>query len=156
MDKRTHDKLKAEIATVDSLRARISVLEDFQEELNNQIADLMDERDELERKNQQIEATTHMIRDSYSNMMDSLSEQNGFLTGQVQKYQGLIQKKEEQAVKLTKILSRYKERNAELLQELMSLKATRRKEFLKRGDRKLFMFLAVSGWVVALIMVLSK
>lgn len=142
MSQEVHEKLKAEIARLDSV-----ILEN---------ENLKEKNDELTKQLQQHHYTSLMIRDSYVGKIDSLERQIGFMMGVISKKELEITKLYSDLLKHEKMFVTSRDQNSELIYQNARLKEQRRKEYLSLRKEKKLWLIAVSGWLLAGVLMFSR
>lgn len=133
MSKETHDKIKAELAQLDQIKA---------------------ERDSLRKKLQQVTEAFQLANIRLKGLADRqelTDQQNGFYQGVIEKQKLQIGKLEENMKKNLIVLNSYKTRNAELLQEVQRQKSFRRKMYVHNKNTRVWILVGLSGWISAMI-----
>ena len=137
ISKEAHEKLKMEISELDRIRGELENKVEENHTLNVELQDLRD--------------SIAVYKDKITEYITSMQKQVGILEYEILKNKSEHKKLLEKNAKITKVLDGYKQRQAELIQENTKIKVARRKQALSSRNSRLMIWVALSGWITAII-----
>lgn len=137
ISKEAHEKLKMEISELDRIRRKLENKIQENHALNVKLQDLRD--------------SVAVYKDKITDYITGMQKRTGILEYEILKNELEYKKLLEKNAKITKVLDGYKQRQAELIQENTKIKVARRKHALNSRNGRLMIWIALSGWVTAIV-----